>query len=732
MLKRLSLLLVACAAALCGGATDYTKYVNPFVGTTNFGATNPGAVCPNGLMSVTPFNVMGSELNKMDKDQRWWSMPYLYENSFLTGFAHTNLSGVGCPDLGSLLTMATTGPLEVDYHLYGSTYKDEVAEPGYYATTLTKYDVRAEMTASMRASCEKYTFMKGGEGHILLNLGEGLTNESGATVRRVNATDFAGSKLLGTFCYAAQSVFPIYFYMRVNKVPKASGFWKKQRPMQAEAAWDKDQGKYKIYRRYGRTMAGDDIGVWMDFDTKRGEEIEVMMGVSFVSEENARLNLETELKNKDFEAVRTDAHDVWKEMLGRIAVEGGTKDEKCVFYTALYHVLLHPNIVEDVNGEYPMMESDSIGHTSRHRYTVFSLWDTYRNVSQLLTLVYPELQNDMIHTMVDMYKETGWMPKWELYGRETYTMDGDPAAAYIADAYMKNMRGYDVKAAYEGMRKSATDTTANNRIRAYLKDLEEYGFVPLRKKSDLSVSEMLENAVNDYALAKMAKDLGHEEDAERFEKRSMLYKKYYRKEYGALCPLLTDSTFLDPFDPYDGANFSEAPGFHEGSSWNYSFAAPHDVKGMMKMMGGKKKFVKSLDRIFTEGLYDPANEPDIIYPYLFSKCKGEEWRTQKWTRWAMKKYFTNTPGGIPGNDDTGTMSAWAVFTMMGFYPDCPGSPDYTLTAPFFKKVTIRLNPKYYKNKLITIVSDGDERLEKVKKFTITHERLVNGKPLRLF
>ena len=258
-------------------------YVNPFIGTTNFGTTNPGAVMPNGLMSVVPFNVMGSNDNKYDKDARWWSTPYEYHNVFFTGFSHVNLSGVGCPDVGSLLLMPTTGELNVDYKQYGSTYKNEVAHPGYYSNTLTKYGIKTEVTADKRSSIARFTFPQG-QSHILLNLGEGLTNESGAFIRRISDNEFEGMKVLGTFCYNPQAVFPIYFYMKVNKQPKRSGYWKMQRLMSGvEAEWDKDNGKYKLYTEYKREIAGDDIGVFIDFDTKQNEEVEVLMGVSFLS-----------------------------------------------------------------------------------------------------------------------------------------------------------------------------------------------------------------------------------------------------------------------------------------------------------------------------------------------------------------------------------------------------------------------------------------------------------------
>lgn len=258
-----------------GEGTLPISYVNPFIGTTNFGTTNPGAVCPNGMMSVVPFNVMGSEDNKYDKDARWWSTPYEYHNCFFTGYSHVNLSGVGCPELGSLLLMPTTGELSVDYKEYGSRYKDEQASPGYYSNFLTRYNVKTEVSATPRTGVSRFTF-PAGQSHILLNLGEGLTNETGAFLKQVSDVEFEGVKLLGTFCYNPQAVFPIYFVMRVNKQPTSSGYWKKQRPMTGvEAEWDPDNGRYKLYTRYRKEIAGDDIGAFLTFNTTEGEQIEV-------------------------------------------------------------------------------------------------------------------------------------------------------------------------------------------------------------------------------------------------------------------------------------------------------------------------------------------------------------------------------------------------------------------------------------------------------------------------
>ena len=733
---------LAIAAALPAqaqtGSADYdpVDYVNPFIGTTNYGTTNPGAVCPQGMMSVVPFNVMGAVEGNRDKDSRWWSTPYEHNNVFFTGYAHVNLSGVGCPELGSLLLMPTTGELEVDYMKYGSHYTDEQASPGYYSNILTKYGIKTEVTATPRTGRARFTFPEG-KGNILLNLGEGLTNESGATVRFVNDREIEGSKLLGTFCYNPQSVFPIYFVMRIDKQPGDRGYWKKMRPMTVEAQWDSTAGTRKIYTSYLKEMSGDDIGTWFTFDTREGETIEVSIGVSFVSIENARENLEAEQAGRTFDDLRQAARTAWRNDLSRILVEGGTDDQRTVLYTALYHFLIHPNILNDINGEYPAMESNEILTTQGRRYTVFSLWDTYRNVHQLMTLLFPDRQLDMVRTMIDMYREHGWLPKWELYGRETLTMEGDPAIPVIVDTWMKGLRDFDLETAYEAMRKSATAPGAENLMRPDADDYFNLGYVPLREQYDNSVSHALEYYIADFSLSRLAAALGKKEDAKLFYERSLGYRHYFCPEYGTLRPKLPDGTFYAPFNPEQGANFEPCPGFHEGSAWNYTFYVPHDIPGLTRLMGGRKAFIDKLQHVFDAGLYDPANEPDIAYPYLFSYFKGEEWRTQKLVKELLAKYFKAAPDGIPGNDDTGTMSAWAIFSMLGFYPDCPGLPEYTLTAPTFDKVTIQLDTRYYPQKELvikTVRPTSDANYIKgikvggkaYKGFRISHDQWVNA------
>ena len=741
---RKSILNVVVFTNIC--MSSYSKEpvdkVNPFIGTTNYGTTNPGPVLPNGMMSVSPFNVMGSDLNRFDKDSQWWSTPYTNINKFFTGYSHVNLSGVGCPEMGSLLLMPTSGELIVDYDEYGSEYTDEVATPGYYSNLLSKYNIKTEVSATTRTSIARFAFPKG-QGNILLNLGEGLTNESGAWMRRVSETEVEGMKLLGTFCYNPEAVFPIYFVMRISKAPETTGYWKMQRQMGVEAQWDSTSGIRKLYSRYNRDIAGDDIGVYFTYNFEEGDTVEVQIGVSFVSTENARLNLDTEQKGFDFELVQNSAREAWSEALSRVIAQGGSDDQQTVFYTALYHALIHPNILNDVNGEYPQMESNNIGKTDDNSYTVFSLWDTYRNVHQMLTLLYPKRQLDIVRTMVGMYKEGGWFPRWELYSRETLTMEGDPAIPVIVDSWMKGLRDFDVEVAYEAMIKSATTPGIDNFLRPDIDDYIGSGYIPLKSEFDNSVSHALEYYIADNALSKFAKALGKEDDAKRFYNQSLNYKRYYSPEYGVFRPILPNGEFLSPFNPKQGENFEAVPGFHEGSSWNYSFMVPHDVNGLIKMHGGNRKFTDKLQEVFDDKHYDPTNEPNIGYPFLFSYVKGEEWRTQKTTLMLLEKYFKNSTDGLPGNDDTGTMSTWAMFNMMGFYPDNATDPSYTFTTPVFDKITLNLDSFHYEGHSIEIETVRPsskaiyiDRIEvdgkHYKSYRISHDELVKANKITFY
>ena len=456
-----------------------------------------------------------------------------------------------------------------------------------------------------------------------------------------------------------------------------------------------------------------------------------------MSIENARENLEKETSNKSFQDIYKESYNEWNELLSRIKVEGGTKDENTIFYTALYHTLIHPNTLNDVNGEFPEIKTGKIGKTDGTRFTVFSLWDTYRNLHQLMSLVYPQQQSDMIKSMLDMYDENGWLPKWELNSTETFTMVGDPASIVITDTYLKGIKDFDIEKAYKAMLKSA-DQIENNPLRPGLKDYIEKGYITTDNSGSVSTTE--EYNASDFSIALLAKELGKEEDYKRFKKRSISYRKLFDKNLDLLRPRNADGKWYEPFDPEAGANFTKNIGFIEGNAWQYVFMVPHDIKGLMKLMGGKKAFTNQLQKVFDTNKFDMANEPDIAYPYLFNYVKGEEWRSQKTVKKLVKKYFQNRPKGLPGNDDTGTMSAWLVYSMMGIYPLSPGEPKYAITSPMFDKITIQLDSKYYENKEIVIERVGSKNgvIKQIKvagknhkSYFISHDKLVNGQNLKI-
>ncbi|MEH0157602.1 GH92 family glycosyl hydrolase [Limibacter armeniacum] len=721
-----------------------TDYVNPFIGSSNYGATNPGAIVPRGMVSVVPFNTAGKQ-NKLDKDSDWVSFPYLHENTFFTGFSHVNLSGVGCPDLGVLLLMPTTGELSASPEVYGSTYTHEQAHPAYYSNILSKYNIKTEVTATQRTGISRFTF-PAGKSNVLLNLGQGLTNESGAMYKVVSDSEVEGMRMVGGFCYNnSEAAYPVYFVMKVSKPADRFGGWTQHKKIEGiEANWAGSyNGKVRWKNEDYSTVLGDSIGVYFSYDFEEQTQVEVKVGVSYVSIENARENLQKEVGEQTFDLIHQQGQKAWEKALSSIKVEGGTKDDKTIFYTALYHTLIHPNVFNDVNGEYLKVGSHQTGNSKHDRYTVFSLWDTYRCMNQLMTLLYPEQQLDMVRSMLEMYDENGWLPKWELNSTETFTMVGDPAAAVIADTYTKGLHDFNAEKAMEAMLKSAyKGETETNPLRPGIADYEKHGYLPadleIGKDAHLhgTVSTTLEYCIADFGIAQMAKAMGKENIYKEFIKRSRNYQNLYDKQTGLFRPKMANGEWHTPFDPKAGANFQANVGYIEGNAWQYSMMAPHDMPNVVKLMGGKKKFINHLQSLFDTEEFDMANEPDINYPFCFNYVKGEEHRTQTTVRNLIRKHFTNQPAGLPGNDDTGTMSAWLVFSMMGLYPDAPGVPHYTLSAPFFDKVTIQLSEAHYGGKVIEITADksGENGViqtillngKPYRNYFISHQELVNG------
>ena len=718
-------------------AQQPADFVNPFIGTSNYGATFPGPIAPRGMASISPFNVAGSQ-NKLEKDSQWLSNPYVNENKFLTGFSQVNLSGVGCPDLGVILVMPTTGNVETNHLKYGSAYSTEVAKTAYYSVNIDKYKVKGEFTASKRVGVSKFTFPKG-QSNILLNLGLGLTNEEGAMVKIVSSTEIEGMRSVGSFCYnSPEDAYPVYFVAKFSKPANNYGVWKKTSKYEGvEAQWMGYNGKTRMMKNTIKTVVGDSIGTYFSYQFDKKETVEVKIGISYVSIENARENLEKETGNKSFEDVYKETYEEWNKELSKILVEGGSYQDKVIFYTALYHTLIHPNILNDFNGQYPQIKRSKIGKTDGTRYTVFSLWDTYRNMHPLTSLVYPKQQSDMIKSMLEMYDENGWLPKWELNSTETFTMVGDPASIVIVDACLKGIQDFDIYKAYHAMLKGA-DQIEENPLRPGLKEYLDKGYLSTNYPGPVSTT--LEYNTSDYAISLLAKALGEKEDYKRFAKRSLSYQKLYDKDLKLLRPRTANDKWYEPFDPVAGANFQANVGFIEGNAWQYAFMVPHDMRGLMKLMGGEKPFSEQLQKVFDTQQFDMANEPDIAYPYLFNYVKGEEWKSQEMVKKLVREYFKNVPNGLPGNDDTGTMSAWLVYSMMGIYPISPGDPLYTITTPMFDKITIQLDPKYYKKQSIVIEREinTDSKIKDIQlngkslnSFFISHDDFVNGTTLKV-
>ena len=665
---------------------NVVQYVNPFIGTANDANTYPGVSVPFGMVSFNPYNVP-------DNVNSYSATSYRFGEKYIYAFSHTRLSGVGCPDMSSILLMPSQKEISFNKNSIKSTYNCEEATAGYYSVNLLKYQIKVSATATLRTGISEYKFANAGKSFIQIDAGSGLSKAKGSYLRKISSTQIEGYKTEGNFCGKALT-HKVFFFIEINKKSSVQ-LWNNNTPITTD------------------TLTGDAIGATLSFDVGKQELVYVRVGLSYVSMENARLNLKTEQPVWNFDAIKNKAKNDWNKELSKIKVEGKIKDDKQIFYTGIYHILQHPNIINDVNGDYLAMGSHKKARSKRNHYSVFSLWDTYRNVHPFLTLVYPERQADMVASMIDMYKENGWLPKWELAGNETMVMVGDPALPVIADTYLKGIKNFDVTTAYKAMLKNANIHPDGNPIRPALKQYLQYGFIPNNDKDDVwgSVSTTLEYCFADWSLAQMAKALGKKDDYINYTARSLFYKNLYDSTSQFFRPKLKNNEWLQPFDPIStngelNWNQSGGKGFVEGNAWQYNFFVPHDMNTLIEMMGGKSSFTNRLQKMFDSSYFVLWNEPDMAYPYLFNYVKKEEWRAQKAVSQNIKNYFNSTPGGIPGNDDCGAMSAWLVFGMMGIYPDCPASLNYAITAPSFDKITILLNPAYYKGRSFTIKKNG--------------------------
>ncbi len=734
-------LLASCMVLKSTVPEKLTSYVDPFIGTASsdytiagLGGTGnvfPGAVVPWGMISPSPRNSIDVNI--------WGHLGdaisgYLHNEKYMYGFDQMHLSGVGCNGLGNILIVPSH---KVSHNIYDhkSEYSKQKAKPGYYSVYLNDHEIKAEMTATTRTSLMRFTSENPSESLVITtDMYYNLRPAIDAEVTIVSNSEIEGYNKSGEFCGAGNQE-TVYFVMQFSEEAISYGTYNDT-----------------IISEGSNYSLGNKSGAYMIFSPEKNKQVMVKIGVSYVSVANARLNLGTEQQGFDFDKVYLAADRKWEDVLSRVLVEGGDERRKRIFYTAMYHALLHPNVFNDVNGEYLAMETKEVMKltgSQKNQYTVFSLWDTYRNVHSFLSLLYPEQQLDMVRSMVNMAQSSGFLPKWEIAANETYIMVGDPAVPVVVETYLKGLTDFDIDTAYKYMLRSALDTI-DNPIRPGLADYIKYGYIPFDTDVRLngSTATSLEYYYADYAIAQLAKKLGKTNDYEKFLERSYGYKHFYDPETNFLRTKYKDGSFITPFDPLTmygdheeaemgGLWASGAPGLIEGNFWQYTFMVNHDIEGLIELMG-KDMFLKRLLQSFeSDDRFVMTNEPPMAYPFLFNYLEGEEWRTQQMALETLDKYFTDSPGGLPGNDDAGTISCWAIFTSLGFYPVNTITGDYALSTPVFDRITLKIDSNFYPGNQFVIQTNRnspesvfiESKLLNSRPFTpyfISHDDIVSG------
>lgn len=724
---KIVILLLLLSEFISAQQKNLTEYVDPFIGTANGGNTFPGAVVPWGMVSVSPHNSLNAPSG------------YIKGESYFYGLGHTHLSGTGCAELGNVIVTTTREVASSDTQCSKSKYSNEKASPGFYSVSLCDYKIDIEATATERCGLIKFVSNEEGEINIIIDAGRSLGLLGGGMIK-INSSDEAeGYNISGGFC-GEENREKIYFTSEFSKECESKFLIVNDKKINESSA----------------EVTDSSLAVCFTFKVNKGEEIYLKTGISYTSIKNAELNLETEIPEWDFEEVKKSAAEKWEKVLSRIIVEGGMSSDYTKFYTALYHMLIHPNIINDVNGDFPLMGQTGIGnYKDRNRYTVFSLWDTYRTLHPFLTLVYPEIQSSMIKTMLDMYKESGFLPKWELAGIETYMMVGEPAVPVIADSFLKGIKDFDIETAFEAMLKT-TILNENEKappVRAGYHDLLKYGYVPLDQDMTNEwwawgpVSTSLEYNFADWTISQVAKKLGKENHFKEFYNRSMNYKNLFDSETKFMRPRLKNGEWLNPFNTLETEGSGDwegsgGPGYVEGNAWHYTCFVPHDVNGLINLFGGEKIFAEKLTALFMNKHFTINNEPDIFYPYLFNYIRGREDNTKIIVSRILKNDFGVDEKGLPGNDDCGTISAWFVFSALGFYPLCPASEDYQTGIPLFYKSTIKLNKNYYSGEEFIIerkFTKNSNEINKIElnnrlldRLNITHKEITTGGKLNFY
>ena len=725
----LAFLFTSSKSEIKKGSGKLTQFVNPFIGTGGHGHTFPGAVVPFGMVQLSPDT----------RTQGWDACSgYYTDDTSILGFSHRHLSGTGMTDFADVLFTPFTGKLKTQndtlqtYYPLSFSHKNETATPGYYKIIFDN-GIQTELTASTRAGFHKYQFPVGESG-IIIDLHHNLHNQKvlQSNIEIISNTEIRGMRL--TEGWSKRDY--VYFYAKFD-TPFSVKLYKQNRAVN------------------GNKLDDENVKAVLTFANPK--EVKVKVGISPVDENGALNNLNSEIKTWDFDEIKNMAANSWEQQLQKIKVEGGTKEQQIIFYSGMYHAFIHPSTYSDADKRY--RGQDLKIHTLENGtyYSIFSLWDTFRAQMPLIDLIQPSKTNEFINSLLLKYQQGGLLPMWDIAANYSGTMIGAHASSVIADAYTKNIRGYDTELAYKAMKRSIPyDTTGikvnHPAIWEWLmtkgkKYNEELGFIPANKDVIFATSRGLEYAYCDWALAQVAKDMGNTEDYDWLSERGMRYKKYFDKETGFMRALDSKGEFMGPFNP-SYSNHMNSP-YCEGNAWQWTWFVPHDIPGLIELMGGKIPFEKNLDALFNTkavvegeeasadisgliGQYAHGNEPSHHIIYLYNYIDKAH-KTQELADKIMKEQYHNAPDGLSGNEDCGQMSSWYILNALGFYQVAPGDPTYTISRPLFDKATIALeNGKKLvikainnspKNKYVASVSLNGRPL---KTSFFKHQEIVNG------
>ena len=694
-------------------ATDYTQYVNTFIGAADNGHTFPGACRPFGMIQTSP--VTGAV--------GWrYCSEYVYEDSVIWGFTQTHLNGTGCMDLGDILVMPVTGNRHRAWDGYRSSFQknSESATPGYYTVTLDEPGVKAELTATLHTALHRYTYNKADSASVLIDLQHGPAWNEKQYHSQVKACDVKWENDSTLSGHVRNSVWvdqDYFFTLQFN------------RPVISTV--DLPMGETEKGRRIVAT-----------FDLQPGEEVLMKIAMSTTGVDGAKANMAAEQPGWDFEGTRKQAKDEWNSYLSRIEMEG-TPDEMTNFYTCFYHALIQPNEISDVDGKYRNAADSIVTATGGKFYSTFSLWDTYRAAHPFYTMIVPERVDGFVNSLIDQAEVQGFLPIWGLWGKENYCMIANHGVSVVAEAYAKGFKGFDAERAFQAIKQTQT---VSHKLKSNWEDYMKYGYFPTDLTAAESVSSTLESVYDDYAAADMARRMGKTEDAAYFSKRADFYKNLFDPTTKFMRPRKSDGTWKSPFDPTQAAHAESNGGdYTEGNAWQYTWHVQHDVPGLIALLGGEEAFTNKLDSLFAVelrtqladvtgliGNYAHGNEPSHHVTYLYTLA-GKPERTQELIRQIFDTQYRPAPDGLCGNDDCGQMSAWYMFSVMGFYPVNPVSGEYVFGAPQMPKFVLHLQD----GKTFTVWAEGLSKEHKyVESITlngepytknyITHEDIMKG------